>query len=403
MYEKKSNDMSGQEPKLWTKAFVLIIIINFLVFMNHIMILSTFPFYIETLGGSAAVAGLAATLFSLIAVACRPFIRWMLNNGKRKTILIVGIAGMALMPLGYMVVSVIFLAFVARMVHGASLACSNTTSSTIATDIIPKKRFAEGMDMFGMSTALATAFASALGLFLMDRMGYKMLFLFATGSVVIAFILFLMLKVPKISAEKTPLSFKQLIDKDALPASTIVLVFLLTFGALENFIAKFASENGLPSGGIFFTIMACMLFLTRTTIGKVADKNGEEIFVYTCNASMFLAFLLIAFVPNTVTFLIAAVFAGYGFGGLEPALQSMAVHISPPERRGSANSTFLCAYDIGIGIGGGIAGCLISALGYEQMFAILSIANIVSVILYVVWGRKHPSSFSHAIHNKFTY
>lgn len=399
MYEKKINNINEKQPKLWTKDFVFIIIINFLIFMNHIMILSTFPFYIEKLGGSEAIAGLAATLFSLIAVVCRPFIGWMLNNGKRKAILFMGIVGMALMPLGYMMISVIFLAFIVRMVHGAALACSNTTSSTIATDIIPKKRFAEGMGMFGMSTALATACAPALGLFLMNQMGFKMLFLIATGSIIITFILFLMIKVPKISVKKTPLSFKQLIDKDALPASTIVLIFLLTFGALENFIAKFASENGLPSGGIFFIILACMLFLTRTTVGKIADKKGEGIFVYTCNVSMFSSFLLMALVPNTVTFLIAAVLAGYGFGGIEPALQSMAVHIAPPERRGSANSTFLCAYDIGIGIGGGIAGYLIYALGYRQMFAILSIANIVSVILYVVWGRKHPSSFSYLEHN----
>ncbi|TQI68503.1 MFS transporter [Clostridium sp. KNHs216] len=397
MYKKKSSAVGKECPKLWTKNFVFIILINFLVFMNHIMILSTFPFYIETMGGTAAVAGLAATLFSLVAVLCRPFIGWMLNNGKRKSILVVGIVGMALMPLGYMAVSVLFLAFVARMVHGASLACSNTTSSTIATDIIPKERFAEGMGMFGMSTAFATALAPALGLFLMDKMGYRTLFLSATGAIVIAFILFLMLRVPGISVGKTPLNFKQLVDKDALPASTIVLVFLLTFGALENFTAKFASENGLPSGGIFFTIMACMLFLTRATIGKAADKRGEGIFVYTCNASMFAAFLFLAFIPNTATFLIAAALAGYGFGGIEPALQSMAVHIAPPERRGSANSTFLCAYDIGIGLGGGIAGCLISALGYRQMFVVLSAANIVSLILYVVWGRKHPSSFSYSL------
>ncbi|MBE6831610.1 MAG: MFS transporter [Ruminococcaceae bacterium] len=276
MYKKKSSAVGKEGPKLWTKNFVFIILINFLVFMNHIMILSTFPFYIETMGGTAAVAGLAATLFSLVAVLCRPFIGWMLNNGKRKSILAVGIVGMALMPLGYMAVSVLFLAFVARMVHGASLACSNTTSSTIATDIIPKERFAEGMGMFGMSTAFATALAPALGLFLMDKMGYRTLFLSATGAIVIAFILFLMLRVPEISVGKTPLNFKQLVDKDALPASTIVLVFLLTFGALENFTAKFASENGLPSGGIFFTIMACMLFLTRATIGKAADKRGKE-------------------------------------------------------------------------------------------------------------------------------
>lgn len=93
--------MNNEKPRLWTRNFVLIIVINFLVFMNHIMLLSTFPFYIESLGGSEALAGLAATLFSLVAVLCRPVVGWMLDNGKRRAILLIGLAGMLLMPLGY--------------------------------------------------------------------------------------------------------------------------------------------------------------------------------------------------------------------------------------------------------------------------------------------------------------
>ena len=108
-------------------------------------------------------------------------------------------------------------------------------------------------------------------------------------------------------------------------------------------------------------------------------------------------FLLLSLAPNNVTFILAAILAGYGFGGLEPALQSMAVHSSSPAERGSANSTFLCAYDIGIGLGGGIAGWLITAAGYENMFLVLSAANIISVLMYVFWGRHNPSSLSYSL------
>ena len=41
------------QEKLWTKNFVLIII-NFLVFVNHIMVRSTFPVCVEKLGGELA-------------------------------------------------------------------------------------------------------------------------------------------------------------------------------------------------------------------------------------------------------------------------------------------------------------------------------------------------------------
>ena len=73
----------------------------------------------------------------------------------------------------------------------------------------------------------------------------------------------------------------------------------------------------------------------------------------------------------------------------------MAVAIAPPERRGSANSTFLCAYDIGIGVGGGIAGSLISGLGYGKMFVIMSIFNVLAIAIYFFWASRHPSSFSY--------
>ena len=245
--------------RVWTRGFVLVILINFLVFMNHIMILSTFPMFLENvLGLDEAVAGAAAFAFSAVAVLLRPVIGWMLDCGKRRSVLFAGLCGMLLMPLGY------------------------------------------------------------------------------------------------------------------------------------------ALKFGLPSGGVFFAITAVMLLLVRVTIGKLADKRGEGIFVYSCNAAMLAAFLLLALTPGKLTFCAAAVLAGYAFGGIEPALQSMAVHIAPPERRGSANSTFLCAYDIGLGGGGGIAGALISALGFSSMFLILSLATVVSVLLYVLWGRKHRSSFTYA-------
>lgn len=380
-----------QEEKLFRKDFVFIIIINFLVFLNHLAILATFPFYIEALGGSEAVAGMAVALFCVVSVVCRPFIGWMLDNGKRKMILAVGLFGMLLMPLGYLFLHTLVLAFVCRMVHGAALAFSNTSTATIATDSVPRSRFAEGMGIFG----LATAVAPAIGLALMEKCGFSVLFLFGSLSIALALVLFFLLKAPNIAVEKKPLSLKGLFDKNAVPASLTAVVFMFTYGALENFAAKFAAEKGLPSGGLFFVIMAVTVLIMRMTAGKVTDRHGEGIFAYSCNIAMFAAFLLLGLFPNTVTYLLAAVLSGFGFGGLEPALQSMAVAIAPPEKRGSANSTFLCAYDIGIGIGGAIAGGLISSFGYETMFTGMSVFNLLSIMIYVLIRRNHPSSFSY--------
>ena len=382
-----------QQPKLWTRDLVLIILVNLCVFTNHIMSLSTFPFYIQDLGGSEALSGACAALFSLVAVLVRPFVGWWLDNGARRAVLIIGLLGLALAPAGYVAVPMLSVVLVFRMVHGAALSFSNSTTATVASDVICKPRFAEGMGFFGMATALASAIAPALGLELMG-FGFNVLYGAAALIAILALVLFSFIRSPKPQVERRPLSLRALVNRDSLPATLTMLVFMFTFGALENFVAIYASANDLPSASVFFLIMAVMLLLVRVFLGRLVDEKGEAVFVYTGNAAMIVALLLLAFAPSAATFYLAAALAGYGFGGLEPALQSMAVHTATNETRGSANSTFLCGYDIGYGLGGGVAGVLITAVGYSHTWAIVSLACVASIAIYFFWARHSDTSFS---------
>ncbi len=384
MTEATSAAAKGKgEPKLWTRELVLIILVNLCVFTNHIMSLSTFPFYIQSLGGTEAVAGICAAAFSFVAVIIRPFVGWWLDNGVRRAALIAGLVLMGLAPLGYVFVPVLSVAIAVRMLHGVGLSFSNSTTATVASDVICRPRFAEGMGYFGMATALASAIAPALGLSLMEGFGFNALYAAAAAIAGLGLVLFAFVRAPKVDVPKKKLDLRTIINRDSLPATVTMLVFMFTFGALENFVAIFAAESSLPSGSIYFLVMSGMLLLVRITLGKLVDQRGEAFFVYSCNAAMLVAFLLLAFVPNAVTYILSAVLAGYAFGGLEPSLQSMAVHTSTEETRGSANSTFLCGYDIGYGLGGGIAGSLITGLGYSAMWSIVSLAGVLSVIVYV--------------------
>ena len=395
MTEATSAAAKGKgEPKLWTRELVLIILVNLCVFTHHIMSLSTFPFYIQSLGGTEAVAGICAAAFSFVAVIVRPFVGWWLDNGVRRAALIAGLVLMGLAPLGYVFVPVLSVAIAVRMLHGVGLSFSNSTTATVASDVICRPRFAEGMGYFGMATALASAIAPALGLSLMEGFGFNALYAAAAAIAGLGLVLFAFVRAPKVDVPKKKLDLRTIINRDSLPATVTMLVFMFTFGALENFVAIFAAESSLPSGSIYFLVMSGMLLLVRITLGKLVDQRGEAFFVYSCNAAMLVAFLLLAFVPNAVTYILSAVLAGYAFGGLEPSLQSMAVHTSTEETRGSANSTFLCGYDIGYGLGGGIAGSLITGLGYSAMWSIVSLACVLSVIVYVTWARHSDTSFS---------
>lgn len=390
----QTNASQGTQPKLWTKDLVLIILVNLCVFTNHIMSLSTFPFFIQSLGGTEAIAGICAAVFSFVAVIIRPFVGWWLDNGVRRAALVIGLLLLSLAPLGYVFVPTLSLAIALRMVHGVGLSFSNSTTATVASDVICRPRFAEGMGYFGMATALASAIAPALGLELMYGFGFQVLYATAAGIALLGLVLFMFIKAPRVDVPHKKLDLKTIINRDSLPATVTMLVFMFTFGALENFVALFASENGLPSGSIYFLVMSAMLLLVRVTLGKLVDEKGEAFFVYSCNAAMLVAFLLLAFVPTTVTFILSAILAGYAFGGLEPSLQSMAVHTADDASRGSANSMFLCGYDIGYGLGGGVAGSLITAAGYTTMWSVVSLACVISVLIYFFWARHSDTSFT---------
>lgn len=379
--------------KLWTRDLVLIILVNLCVFTNHIMSLSTFPFFIKSLGGTEALAGMCAAFFCLVAVIVRPFVGWWLDNGARRAVLVVGLILLAVAPMGYVLAPVLAAAILLRMVHGAALSLSNSTTATVASDVIARPRFAEGMGYFGMATALASAIAPALGLELMG-LGFNVLYAAAAAISTLALVLFCFVRAPRPETEKRPLSIKGLVNRDSLPATCTMLVFMFTFGALENFVAIYAANEGLLSGSIYFVVMSVVLLLVRVFLGRLVDERGEAFFVYTGNAAMICALLLLAFAPNAVTFLLSGALAGYAFGGLEPALQSMAVHTATDETRGSANSTFLCGYDIGYSLGGGVAGVLITSVGYANMWAIVALACAASVVLYVAWARHSDTSFS---------
>lgn len=55
---QQSSTRKPVQCKLWTRDLVLIILVNLCVFTNHIMGLSTFPFCIQSLGGTEALAGM---------------------------------------------------------------------------------------------------------------------------------------------------------------------------------------------------------------------------------------------------------------------------------------------------------------------------------------------------------
>jgi len=109
------------------------------------------------------------------------------------------------------------LAIALRMVHGVGLSFSNSTTATVASDVICRPRFAEGMGYFGMATALASAIAPALGLSLMEGCGFKALYAVAAAIAVVGLVLFSFVNAPRVDVPRKKLDLRAIINRDSLP------------------------------------------------------------------------------------------------------------------------------------------------------------------------------------------
>lgn len=385
--------------KLWTKNFIIICAAYFLTNLYPSLLIPTFPFYLKSLGGSEMTIGLTASLFSAAAILTRPLAGVLVDRYSRSLPLLCGLSVVVLVSLGYAFLPILAVVLTLRLLHGLVHGMLGTAISTNACDTLPESRFSEGMGFFGMMTALPLAIAPALGLFVMEQAGFRVLFLLLTGLIVLALLLALCFHyLPIQRSGLGHFSFSRIFERSALPASLIVMCAFLPYSGMASFIALYAAEKGLGGTGTYFVFWAVASTSARFFFGRLCDRRGERLPILIGNSCFICGLLLTVLANGPLLFWLSGFIYGCGFGVCAPALQTMSVRISPPARRGAASSTYLIFCDLGNVLGGALSGLLVTLVGYSFTFLLLIISCIASILLYELWGKHTPSAFRQVYH-----
>ena len=166
---------------------------------------------------------------------------------------------------------------------------------------------------------------------------------------------------------------------DAMP-----FFITVTFGGIASFLPLYATQKGIASIELYFLVYAIFLMVSRTFAGKIYDKKGHQYVYLPGTVLIFVAMLLLSWLPSTFVMLIAAALYGLGFGSVQPALQAWAVDKSPDNRKGMANETFFSFFDLGIGIGAMVFGQLASLYGYHAIYLTAAGSVMLSMIVYIL-------------------
>lgn len=380
----------SEQPKLWTRDFVLICLATFLIFCAFQILMPILPKYVQSMGADEKVIGLINGLFTITALSARPFIGRELDRGGRRKIYLLGLVIFFLAILGYLWAPTLIILLSFRLVHGLGWAGASTAAGTIVADIIPPARRGEGMGYYGVASTLAMAIAPALGLTLLINYDFSVIFLVSMSLTLGAFLIGRTINLaspkPKIGMKKAAL-----FDIRALRSALVMLFMTLPYGGLVTFLPIYATKLGIENIGPFFTVYALGLLVTRPVAGKYYDRKGPKLIVLVGMISMFLGTFVLGQSSTLPIFLVCGILYGIGFGSVQPTLLALALHGVELERRGAVNGTVFSAFDLGIGLGSVLLGIIADSFGFSIMYTVASIAPLAGLALFFLWPKKWNS------------
>lgn len=383
-FDIMSSTKQIKQDKIVSRDFVFIWLANFFIFLGFQMTLPTLPLFVKELDGSDQIVGLIVGVFTFSALLFRPFAGHALETRGRQVVYVFGLSLFVISVGAFAFAASIMMLITMRILQGVGWGFSTTASGTIATDLIPPERRGEGMGYYGLSSNLALALGPALGLSLVGIISFTQLFLIAALMGLIALLLALVIRYKKVeeSPDKTTTVKFDVFEKSAINPSILLFFVTLTFGGIATFLPIYAIEKSVEGISLYFVVYAIFLMASRIVAGKIYDEKGH-MYVFPPGALMiFIAMILLAWLPSTTVLLIAAAFYGFGFGSVQPALQAWAINGAAENRKGMANATFFSFFDLGVGIGAMGFGIIANYFGYKFIYLTSALSIVFAVMYY---------------------
>ena len=419
--------------RLWNRNYCKVMAANFSLFFAFYVLSPLLPLYLsEHFGATKDVIGLVLSGYTVTALVMRPFSGYMVDSFPRKTVLMVSFTAFAIFFAGYLAASTLLLFTIVRTLHGAPFGALTVANSTVAIDVLPSSRRTEGIGYYGLSNNLAMAIAPTIGIFIYRYThSFELLFWLALAVAVAGLLVDGCLpsspsnRRGSSTADKTSPSRGRLVGADRFflvrgwLLGVNMVAFGFCFGVLSNYLAIYGKEvMGITGGtGTYFMLCSVGLVLSRLQGGKALRKGrvthnaAEGICISLVGYTLFILgptlltlwdggsrstlvacseglkkFFTLHF--SLFTYYGSALLIGLGNGHMWPAFQNMTISVAPNSQRGTANSTILVSWDVGMGLGILMGGVISELASYSAAFWTVSGVHAVGALLFFTATRR---------------
>lgn len=388
------NNLVEKQEKLWNSNYLKVWIANFMIFFSFMLLTPLLPLYLkETFAADKQTIGMVLSGYTLLALLIRPFGGFFVDSFPRKKVLLICYGLFTIFFGGYLMAGSLLLFTLVRTLHGAPFGASTVANSTVAIDVLHPTRRAEGIGYYGLSNNIASAIAPALAIYILNiTHNYQLLFwlAFLTSAIGLGINATLQLNPRELIKDKPKISLDRFFLLKGWSEGLSMICLSFSYGVTATYVAIYGKETLNISGGsaVFFMLLSIGLILSRLVgsrtlrQGKITQNASVGILISLCG------YLMFALLQNPIGYYGSAFIVGLGNGHMWPAYQTMFLNLAPHTQRGTANSSILISWDIGVGLGILVGGVIAEHFGYQQAFIASAFVNLVGILIFFGYAKK---------------
>lgn len=382
-----------QEEKLWNSNYLKVLTCNFLLFFAFYLLTPLLPIYLDAqFHADKDVIGLVLSGYVVATLLVRPFSGFIVDSFNRRKVLTLCFFLFFIAFAGYIGAGTLLMFAIVRTVHGLPFGASTVANSTVAIDVLPSSRRNEGIGFYGLSNNLAMAIAPSTGIWIYSVSGnFTLLFWISLVIAMVGFLFTTWIKFPKRATVKNKpvLSLDHFFLTKAWLMAVNMALFGLCWGVMSNYVAIYGQEllDITDGTGLFFMLLSIGLIVARL-IGRRQLRSGQ--ITLSCTVGVILScigYSLFAFSMylGPWSYYLSAVFVGLGNGQMYPAFLNMFIQVARHDQRGTANSSILISWDLGMGLGIILGGFVAQYTGYAAAFLMVAAMQITGAALFIAF------------------
>lgn len=370
--------------KLWTGHFMRICIANLLLFISLYMLFPVIPQVMaERLGVSVEQTGIMFVFFTLGMFLIGPFHAYLVDAFKRKNVCIFSFSIMVAATAAYAFVNNITELILLCLVQGVSFGMATTAGITVAIDITNTGLRSASNVSFSWISRMGMIAGIVVGVWLNQMYDFKTLLYVSLATGALGILSLSGVYVPFRAPIVTKLySFDRfLLLRGWVPMVNLVMIAFipgLLIPVLHHMPNVFSSENVYAQ--IPFFALVGVGFLFSLLVRKYFSLGEKTLRLVIMGISLIMTSL---FLISELS-LVSAILLGLGLGLVTPEFLLIFVKLSQHCQRGTANTTHLLAWEVGISLGIAAA----CSMDTENVFYVGHIVAYLSLLFYIL--VTHP-------------